>query len=250
MSYYSSSVLLFIYPLLPLINAFIHPCYNLSLTDRSLSYIHSWQFYSGHIQPANVTCSWLIHHSTESTSTTDFEGYYQLSLRSIEYDHDPTVWSNELQFHSANRSITLEDINQRSWIFLSSSPLEIIFRAKPPMTQSKTLNIHRFVLEWIYVDNNQTDFSCQQGDRWLPLQWQCNCQQECFDSQTSDELNCPLCSLLNLSTSLLCRSNEIWCLPTITNAYDGITDDRTIDSKGNQFNIHLTSKNDVSKQYR
>ena len=68
-------------------------------------------------------------------------------------------------------------------------------------------------------DNNY--FRCLKSGLIIPKQWKCNCLYECSDDDYSDEENCPLCSMIKSSNSLLCHSNEIWCLP-LSNQIDNI----------------------------
>ncbi|CAF3264004.1 unnamed protein product, partial [Rotaria sp. Silwood2] len=102
--------------------------------------------------------------------------------------------------------------------------LEIYFQSK---LQSNSLNIHRFLLEFIHInnnnniDNNNDYFHCHKSGLIIPKQWKCNCLYECLDDDHSDEENCPLCPMIKTSNSLLCRSNETWCLP-MTNHTDQI----------------------------
>ena len=133
----------------------VHLCQNLSL---SISPIHSWNFYSGQSQPANLSCSWFRPRSLRRDVVV-------VSLRAIEIDDNREHWSNELLFKQENDETIVADLQQRSWTFDGSLPLEILFRAKPPLSESNSLNIHRFLLDWIVV-NRSVPLLCRSNQIW------------------------------------------------------------------------------------
>ena len=232
-------------------------CTNISINNISFGVIHSLNFYSGQSQPPNISCSWIINNPETSLWSN-----YILSLRVIEVENDPTHWSNELTFWTGNKQISIDDINKRTYL-ISSSSLKIYFRTKPPLLQTfnpyirTNLRIRRFLIEFIHINNdliintNENYFRCLSSGILIPKQWKCNCIYECSYDDHSDEDNCPLCSMYDLSTSLLCQSNEIWCLPRASKSFSDnlfdteydeddwmqshITYSRKIDSKGSDI---------------
>jgi hypothetical protein len=232
-------------------------CTNISINNLSFGVIHSLNFYSGQSQPPNTSCSWKITNSQISTRSN-----YILSLRVIELENDPTHWSNELTFWTGNKEIAIDDINKRSHV-ISSSSIQIYFRTRPPLLQTfnpyirTNLRIRRFLIEFNYVNNdlisnrNENNFRCLSSGILIPKQWKCNCLYECSNNDRSDEDNCPLCSMYESTNSLLCQSNEIWCLPSISKSFNEnlidieydeddwmqshIAYSRKIDPKGNEI---------------
>jgi hypothetical protein len=202
-------------------------CTNISINNLSFGVIHSLNFYSGESQPPNISCSWIITNLQISLWSN-----YILSLRVIELENDPTHWSNELTFWTGNREISINDINNRTFLISTSSSIQIYFRTKPPLLQTynphirTNLRIRRFLIEFIHINNdlitnrNENYFRCFSSQILIPKQWKCNCLHECLDNDHSDEDNCPLCSTYELSNSLLCQSNEIWCLPNSTKSFN------------------------------
>jgi len=202
-----------------------YSCWNISLNNITFGHVENLNFFLGKFQPKNISCSWMIHNEKQLSSRS----YYVLSLRTIELEYNRTLWSNELILKTNEQQIILDNINQRTF-FISSSNLEIYFRTKSPKLQSDSLNIHRFLLEFIHVNNNNNNneyFHCLKSGLIIPKQWKCNCLYECSFNDYSDEENCPLCSMIKSSNTLLCHSNEFWCLPVTSQ----------IDSKGNNNRI-------------
>jgi hypothetical protein len=202
-------------------------CMNISISNISFGRIHSLNFFSGQSHPPNVSCSWIINHLQTSLWSN-----YILSLRVLELENDPTHWSNELSFWTGNRQISFDDINKRTYLIsTSSSSLQIFFRTRPPLLQTfnpyirTNLRIRRFLIEFLRINNdlisnnNDNYFRCQSSGILIPKQWRCNCIYECSYDDHSDEDNCPLCSMYEPSNSLLCQSNEIWCLPKTSNFF-------------------------------
>jgi hypothetical protein len=205
-------------------------CTNISINNLSFGVIHSLNFYSGQSQPPNISCLWIINNPRSLIRSN-----YILSLRVIELENDPTHWSNELTFWTGNKEISINDINKRTYL-ISSSSLQIDFRTRPPLLQTynplirTNLRIRRFLIEFIYINNNlitntnENYFRCLSNGILIPKQWKCNCLYECsYDDRSndhSDEDNCPLCSMYELSNSLLCQSNEIWCLPNTSKSFN------------------------------
>ncbi len=204
------------------INSFpdLNSCSNISINNLSFGVLHSLNFYSGQSQPPNTSCSWIITNSQISSWSN-----YIFSLRVIELENDPTHWSNELTFWTGNKQISIDDINNRTYFISSSSSIQIYFRTKAPLLQTfnpyirTNLRIRRFLIEFIRTTNelrsniNENNFRCLSNGILIPKQWKCNCLYECSSNDHSDEQNCPLCSMYELSNSLLCQSNEYWCLP-------------------------------------
>ena len=186
-------ILFFIYFNSISINALTSSCPNISLSDQRISQISNVK---------NLNCSWIIDHRTKDDS-------YLLSLRVIQWKSEKI--KHELIFQSDHHSFVIKNSTQRIWKYPTSKPLEIIYRS----SSSPGLSVDRFVLEWIYVEKNETkDFQCEKGDqRVLPWQWICNCLNECSDGDQSDEINCPWCQIGK--TDLRCRSNEFWCLSSL-----------------------------------
>lgn len=198
------------------------PCLNISVNNVSFGRIHSLNFFAGQSQPPNVSCSWTISNYPGSVWSS-----YLLSLRVLELENDPTHWSNELTFWSGNRQISVDEVNKRTYLIsTAASSLQVFFRTKAPLLQTfnpyirTNSRIRRFLIEFIHLNNdltvhvnNEQYFRCQSSGVLIPKQWQCNCIYECSYDDHSDEENCPLCPMYEPSTSLLCQSNEIWCLP-------------------------------------
>lgn len=231
-------------------------CTNISINNSPFGVLHSLNFYSGQSQPPNISCSWTISNTVVPSWSN-----YVLSLRVIELENDPTHWSNELVFWTGNRQIPIDDINNRTYVLSTSSSIQIFFRTKAPLLQTfnpyirTNLRIRRFLLEYVHVNNdltildNESPFSCLSTGILLPQQWKCNCLYECSGDDRSDEQNCPLCSMHELSNDLLCQSNEFWCLPNRSkslneNSFDidddqddwmqaHVTYSKKIDPKGN-----------------
>jgi hypothetical protein len=190
-----------------------------SLNNVTFGHIENSNFYSGKSPPNNISCSWIINHDKQLS-----ESYYIVSLRIIELENDRSLSPNELILKTDKKQIILDDINQRTFFIPSSSELQIYFRPKSSRSQTNSLNIHRFLLEFIHVNNNNYNndyFRCSKSGLIIPKQWKCNCLYECLYDDDSDEENCPLCSMIKSSNSLLCHSNETWCLP-LTSAADKI----------------------------
>lgn len=237
-------------------------CTGLTLQNLSFGVIHSLNFYSGQSQPPNISCSWIISNSQALKWSN-----YILSLRVIELENDPTHWSNELTFWTGNRQISIDDINKRTYVLSTSSSIQIFFRTKPPLLQTfnpyirTNLRIRRFLIEYTHINSdvisttNENHFRCLSSGILIPKQWKCNCIYECSYEDYSDEDNCQLCSMYEPTNSLLCQSNEIWCLPNplkpsndnlIELEYDEddwmtphINYSRKIDPKGSYFSINL-----------
>jgi hypothetical protein len=191
----------------------IYSCGNISLTQGTFGHVENVNFFMGKSQPKNLSCSWKIH----SGKPEDFI----VSLRIVEVEYDRKLWSNELIFKTDGKQIVVNNINQRTFHFLSSSNFEIDFRIKSPFSPSSSLNIHRFFLEFTQIDNNHNDkdsFRCLKSGLIIPKQWKCNCLYECGFNDYSDEDDCPLCSIIKLENSLLCYSNEFLCLPELRQA--------------------------------
>ncbi|CAF1117896.1 unnamed protein product [Adineta ricciae] len=226
-------------------------CANITITNQSYGVIHSLNFYSAQSQPPNISCSWIITNFQASQWSN-----YILSLRVIEVENDPTHWSNELTFWTGNKQISVDDINKRMYL-LPSSSLKIFFRTRAPLLQTynpyirTNLRIRRFLIEFVHINSehsNENYFQCRSSGLRIPKQWKCNCIYECSYDDRSDEENCPLCPMYEPSTSLLCQSNEIWCLPKASRSFsDNLIDleydeddwmqshisySRRIDSKG------------------
>jgi hypothetical protein len=182
-------------------------CGNVEWNNKTFGHVENLNFFEGKSQPNNQSCLWKINHEKQ--------GYYIVSLRIIEVEDDERLWSNELILKSDQKKILVNDLDQRIFYFPFSSTLEINFRSK---SQPNTFNIHRFLLEFIYVNNNLPSneyFHCEKSGLIIPKQWICNCLYECLFDDESDEENCPLCSIIQSTNSLLCHSKEIWCLPNV-----------------------------------
>lgn len=193
----------------------IHSCSNIQLNNQIFGHIENVNFYLGKSQPKNLSCSWKIHNEKSS--------YYLISLRLIEVEYDKNLGLNELILKTDQKQFILNDTNQRVFYFPSTN-LEISLRSISSKLQSNSLNIHRFFLEFVHINNNNDNyFRCRKSGIIIPKQWKCNCLHECLYDDDSDEQDCSICSLMKSSNSLLCHSNEIWCLP--------VTDQ--IDPKGN-----------------
>jgi hypothetical protein len=225
-------------------------CTNISINNLSFGVIHSLNFYYGQSQPPNISCSWIITNSQIWSN-------YILSLRVIELENDPTHWSNELTFWTGNREISINDITKRTYLISSSSSIQIYFRTKPPLLQTynpyirTNLRIRRFLIEYFHINNdlitnlNENYFRCLSSQILIPKQWKCNCLYECSYDDHSDENNCSLCSMYDLSNSLLCQSNEIWCLPNSSkNLNDNLIDVEYDDDDWMQSHIIYSRKID------
>ncbi|CAF0965339.1 unnamed protein product [Rotaria sordida] len=197
-------------------------CWNTIYNNITYGHIENLNFYLGQSQIKNISCSWIINNEKQFN-----QSYYIISLRLIKLEYEQTLWSNELILKTDNKQIIFDNINQRTFYIPSSSAtLEIYFQSK---LQSNYLNIQRFLLEFIYINNNNNNnihnnndyFHCVKSGLIIPKQWKCNCLYECSDDDYSDEDNCPLCPMIKTSNSLLCHSNETWCLP-VTNTTDKI----------------------------
>lgn len=200
---------------------FSSTCQNISINNVSFGRIHSLNFDDGQSQPPNVSCSWTINNPQISIWSN-----YILSFRVLEVENDPTHWSNELSFWTGNRQISLDDINKRTFLIsTASSSLQIFLRSKAPLLQTynpyirTNLRVRRFLVEYLHINNdflkinNENYFRCTSSGIFIPKQWRCNCIYECSYDDHSDEDNCPLCSMYEPSNSLVCQSNEFWCLP-------------------------------------
>ena len=198
-------------------------CANISIQNRSSGVIHSLYFYSGQYQPPNVSCSWILNNPLTSKTPT-----YIFSLRVIELENDPSQWSNELTFWTGKRQISVDDIHKRTYL-ISSSSIQIYFRTKPPLLRSfnpyirTNLRIRRFLIEFANIGRNsprirnKNYFHCLSNGIYIPTQWKCNCIFQCSHGD-----NCPLCSIYKPLSSLLCQSNEIWCLPNASRSFNDI----------------------------
>ena len=84
-----------------------------------------------------------------------------LSLRTIEVRLlIETLWSNELILKTNVRTnYSVNNINQRTFFISSTSNLEIYFRVKITKMYyiRSSLNIHRFLLEFIHINNNNNN---------------------------------------------------------------------------------------------
>lgn len=182
----------------------VFSCGDIDWLDPRIGHVQSENFFFGQSHPKNVSCRWKINSNHSSD--------WIISLRILDVQFDSNSWTNELIIRSDRGDLFVDDFNQRTYHFSSISHLEIDFPIKSPSSFSPTLNIHRFYME-IYRVNNYTDgFHCQKSDLIIPQQWRCNCQYECGSFDGSDEIDCPLCDILPLANSLLCHSNETWCL--------------------------------------
>ncbi|CAF4080046.1 unnamed protein product [Adineta steineri] len=223
-------------------------CTNISINNLSFGVIHSLNFYSGQSQPPNISCSWIIENFQTSLGSN-----YILSLRVIDVENDPTHWSNELTFWTGNKQISVDDINKKTYLLSSTSSIKIYFRTKPPLLQTfnpyirTNLRIRRFLIEFLHVNNdlitntNENYFLCLSSGILIPKQWKCNCIYECSYDDHSDEDNCPLCSMYNPLNSLLCQSNEIWCLPRTSKSFtDNLIDTEYDDDNNDWMQSHIS----------
>ena len=188
----------------------VHSCGNLSFTNQTFGHVENVHFFLGESQPKNLSCSWSL--------PSDKQSNFVVSLRIIEIESDRRVWSNELILKSDVQEILVKNLIQQTFYFSSTSNLHIDFPIKSPLSSSSSLSIHRFLLEFVQIDenfNSKEHFQCAQSGLILPKRWRCNCLYECGLNDLSDEKNCPLCSIVKSSNSLLCYSNEIWCLPVM-----------------------------------
>ncbi len=214
-----------------------YSCWNTSFHNVTFGHIENLNFYYGESQPKNLSCSWIINNENQS-----IQSYYIVSFRIIELEKYQKLESNELIIETDQKQVILDNINQRIFYMpSSSSALQIYFR---PKSQWNSLNIHRFLLEFIHVNNyisNHDDdyFRCLKSDLIIPKQWKCNCLNECLYDDYSDEEDCPVCSIIKSYNSLLCHTNETWCLP-ITNQ---------IDPKGKENSFFRDSHQSVWKNY-
>lgn len=205
MSYDYHGVIVTLFLLFTLTNS----CKNTLLNNVTFGHIESSYSYLSQYQTKNISCSWFINNEKQ-----DIEPYYIVSLRIIKLENEQSLWSNELILKTDKQQIILDDINQRTFHLPSTSSLEINFQTK---LNSNNLHINRFSLEFNYINNNhkKTDqyFHCAKTGLIVPKKWRCNCLYECSSDDYSDEEDCPLCSMITRSNSLLCHSNETWCLP-------------------------------------
>lgn len=183
-------------------------CANLTWLDLStFGFVQSGIYLSGQSDRRNLSCQWQITDVNASD--------WMISIRSLNVELDRQSWTNELIFHSNGHDFLVNDYNQRTFFFPSTSHLQIDFPSKSPHSLSTTLNVQRFLLEFSRVPSHHgDDFHCQKSDLIIPRQWRCNCLHECGSDDFSDEDDCPLCELIQSSNNLLCHSNETWCLPT------------------------------------
>ncbi|CAF2113684.1 unnamed protein product [Rotaria magnacalcarata] len=120
-------------------------CWNTILNNVTYGHIENLNFYLGQSQIKNSSCSWTINNGK-----LDIQSYYIVSLRIIKLENDRTLWSNELILKRDKKAIILNGINQRIYYIPSSAAaLEVYFRSK---VQSNSLNIHRFLLEFIHIN--------------------------------------------------------------------------------------------------
>ena len=161
-----------------------------SLTNSNLTQIFSENFYSNETSSSShVRCSLSIKAPASSKSPN---GFFVFTKRVIESKIDD--FPRELMFVSRQMSIPITSESQRVSTFVSSDPLEIVYRSR----STSGISLHRFLLEWTFVDRIENE---------CPNEWKCNCFNECSNQQNV----CPFCSL---GTGDQCRSNEIWCLPS------------------------------------
>lgn len=181
------------------------------LNPSTFGFVQSVNFLSGQIHPANLSCQWQI--------IDDHPSDWIISIRIVDAIYDRQTWTNELIFHSNGTDFHVYNNNQRTFFFPSTSLVQIDFPIKPPDAFSQTLNIQRFSLEFSRVPAaHGDDFHCQKSDLIIPRQWRCNCLYECGFDDFSDEEDCPLCDMIQSSNTLLCHSNESWCLPMMNHS--------------------------------
>lgn len=185
-------------------------CSNITRTDSSISLIESFRFDNGLSHRPDSSCSWILPSKTG--------GFYQVSLRTVEFDTHSKSVSHELIFRTNEIEYIYNEPRQRYWRFPALNPLQIEFRPKDFSKQSSNLNVSRFRLELVYDQNDGHQIDrCATTAYSLPVEWKCNCQYECMiprdQMDISDEANCPLCSLVNSPEFLFCRPDEFWCLP-------------------------------------
>ena len=151
---------------------------------------------------------------------------YIISFRVLEPEYDLTRWANELTFWTGSRQISIDNVNQQTYMLVPlTSSIQISLRTKPPSLPPvnsyirTSLRIRRFALEFIHISSdvmrngNEDYFRCASSGILLPKQWKCNCINECPYGDHSDEDDCPLCTAYEPSNRLLCNANELWCLP-------------------------------------
>ncbi|CAF0820717.1 unnamed protein product [Adineta ricciae] len=180
-----------------------------SYLNTSFGHIENYNYFLGESHPRNLSYSWRIRNEKQAALS-----YYRISLRRIEIDNEENFTPHELAFRTDRTQIILSNISQQVITIPSSGDLQIDIRQK---TLAKSLNIHRFLLEFFYVNNkiNSTNyFPCATSGVFIPKQWKCNCLHECPPGDYSDEANCPVCSIVDPMNSLLCHSHERWCLPS------------------------------------
>ncbi|CAF3575330.1 unnamed protein product [Rotaria socialis] len=185
-------------------------CWNTIRNNVTYGHIENINFFSGRSQIKNTACTWRIFNQKQES-----QSYYIVSLRIVKLETNRTFASNELILKTDKIEITLSDVLQRTFFIPSSSSLlEIYFR---PRLHRNSLNINRFLLEFTHSNsisyNHDEYFHCLKSRLIIPKQWKCNCLYECLFDDHSDEDDCPLCSMVTIPTSLLCRSDEFWCLP-------------------------------------
>ena len=200
-----------------------------SYSNITFGHIENLNYFLGESHPRNLSHSWRIHNEKQAVPS-----YYFISLRRIEIDNEENFTPHELAFRTDRTQIILGNINQQVIAIPSSGDLQIDIRQK---TLAKSLNIHRFLLEFFYVNNknNGTDyFRCAKSGVLIPKQWRCNCLHECLPDDYSDEADCPVCSIVDSTNSLLCHSHERWCLPSNNRT-------NSIDPKGNFLPILMNN---------
>ena len=183
----------------------VSSCGDIIWVDPQFGHVQSEDFFRGRSHPTNVSCRWMINSTYPSN--------WIITLRILDLQLDSNSWANELVIRSDWKTLFLDDFNQRTFRFFSTSFLELDFPIKPPDSSSPSLSIQRFYLEIYQVAEHSDGFRCQNSALTIPQQWQCNCQYECGPFDFSDEVGCPLCDMIPLVDGLLCHSNETWCLP-------------------------------------
>lgn len=155
-----------------------------SFPNSNVTQIFSENFYAETTSSSHDRCS-LVIKPVEN-------GSFIFKIRQIETKIDD--FPRELVFITETISIPLTSQSLRVSGFISSEPLEIVYRFR----QTPGVSLHRFLLEWRFETR---------GNDECPNEWKCNCFNECSNHQKF----CPFCSL---GTDDQCRSNEIWCLPS------------------------------------
>lgn len=214
----------------------VNSCWNTIINNVTFGHIENPNFFLGESQKGNNPCSWFIHNHDDR-----IHSYYIVSLRILKSEINQTLYPHELILKHDKTEILINNINQRTF-YIPSSNLEVLFR---PKLHSNSLNIQRFLLEFAHINSSNYNqdgyFHCSESDIIIPNQWKCNCLHECIYDDHSDEDNCPLCPTVRTPNSLLCRSDETWCLPQ-ANSID------KIDSNGNNrlyffiIILHLQNK--------